>query len=434
MIRNKSSLLENRLTLYERLFVAMVSLVPLALFNIKFGLGWSADRLLLMLLLVFFPFYYKYRCSSLGVAGYAVALLLFFLMFGSILTADFGISLKFLPSLVQSYILFGLTAFVIKNNPRAFKIVKPILYSWVAILVVFSCYMIFFYYILGLKYVPFPFGGEYSDEEHRMAMMRSQRLFLPFASAPFLGAVSGFIALWSLTIFIRTKQWLILGVGFIMLLITILTMSRGPVLSLIVSFSFFMVAGFFLRVIKRIKPLLVFILLATAVALIIMFIQEMQVENIGRASLDRLSIDIDEIGQSRHLDIRLNALGSFVNGSFVQILFGQGLGSYGVRGIGAYTFSSYLTILVETGVFEALVFLFVVSYPLFKCWKGMFSAYNSVRFMSLHFFVLALYISLTHLFYELKTLQSLWLQLAFVFGMSQSGISFKMLLGRRLGV
>jgi len=434
MTRNKSSLLENRLTLYERLFVAMVSLVPLELYNIKFGLSWSADRMLLMLLLVFFPFYYKYRCSSLGVAGYAVVLLLFFLMLGSILTADFGISLKFLPSLVQSYILFGLTAFVIKNNPRAFEIVKPILYSWVVILVVFSCYMIFFYHILGLTYVPFPFGGEYSDEAHRMAMMRSQRLFLPFASAPFLGAVSGFIALWGLTIFIRTKRWLILGAGFIMLLIAILAMSRGPMLALIVSFSFFMVAGFFLRVIKHIKPLLVFVIVLAATALVIMFIQEMQIENIGKMSINRLSIDVDEIGQSRHMDIRLNALDVFVNGSFPQIMLGQGLGSYAMQGLGAYSFTSYLTILVETGVFETLVFLFVFSYPLVKCWKGMFSAYNSVRFISLHFFVLAFYIFLTHLFYELKTLRPLWLQLAFVFGMSQSGIRFKMLLGRKLGI
>ena len=62
----------------------------------------------------------------------------------------------------------------------------------------------------------------------------------------------------------------------------------------------------------------------------------------------------------------------------------------------------------------------IIGLPLLLCSKNLLSRNKQKRFWFLSIFSMAFFIALVHLFYELKTLQGLWLQLSFVFGLSQS--------------
>jgi len=409
-----------KLMRYERLFVLMAVLIPLASYNVHFILGWSVDRALLGLLILFFPFYFAKRKISWGVAP--VLTFLGILAFAlSLMTG--GVTkgvVKFLPSLIQSYIIFGIGVFVFKNNPRSMKMINFIFVSWAIIFIIFSAYELFFYYIIGTTYVPSPFAGEYQDLAHIMAMMRSRRLFLPLGSAPHLGAMAGFIALWALIIFIKTRQWFTLSLGILMLDIAVLSLSRGPILSFVVASSFLLATGIFLKVLKFNRQLCGVALTFLVIIVSINFYQGLQLKTSGKADINRLAIDSEEILEGRHLSLRLHALEMFSKGDLLQMMFGQGLGAFRESGVGAYSFASYLTLLVETGFFGALIFTMIIGLPLLMCSKKLLSRNKQTRFWFLSIFSMALFIGLVHLFYELKTLPGLWLQMAFVFGLSQS--------------
>lgn len=412
-----------KLMRYERLFVLMAALIPLASYNVHFILGWSVDRALFGLLILFFPFYFAKRKILWGVAPVLTFLgilaLALSLMTGGVTK---GV-VKFLPSLIQSYIIFGIGVFVFKNNPRSMKMISFIFVSWAIIFILFSAYTLFFYYVIGITYVPSPFAREYQDLAHRMAMMHSRRLFLPLASAPHLGAMAGFIALWALIVFIKTRRWFILSLGILMLGIAILSLSRGPILSFVVAFSFLLATGIFLRVLKFNRQLCGVALTFLVIIVSITFYQGLQFETFGKADINRLEINsekIEEILEGRHLSLRLHALEMYLGGDLSQLMFGQGLGAFSESGVGAYSFASYLTLLVETGFFGALIFTMIIGLPLLMCSKKLLPRNKQTRFWFLSIFSMALFIALVHLFYELKTLPGLWLQLSFVFALSQS--------------
>lgn len=407
---------------YEKLFVLMASLMPLAVFNFKVGLGWTADRALLILLMLLFPYYLYKRRMGLGVSFALVFIGVFVLLSGLFLMGEPRKSMTFVPSLIQAYAVFGIGSAVFKNNLNAIRMAKIIFISWGIILLIFSVYMLYFYYVIGTNYVPFPFGGEYSDPRHRMKMMHGRRLFLPFASAPFIGVVAGFMSLWGFIFYVKLRQIWLVVFAILMLAITILALSRGPVLSFCLAFLFFFILGLYNNVIKPNKQLLGMIVMFVIVVSGIVFYQQLQMDTIGKASINRLAIDVGELSESKHMELRLNALELFSNGNFAQLFFGQGLGAYGEAGFGAYSFSSYLTLLAEAGIIGLLVFIATVCIPLF--WFRRFSSRDkNARFWALSIFSLALFIAFTHLFYELKTLQCLWLQTSFVFGLSQSRVS-----------
>ena len=404
---------------YERLFVLMASFMPLDGYNIQFGLGWTVDRVLLIVLILFFPLYFSKRRISWGIAPLIVCFGIISLVL-SVMTG--GITkgvVRYLPSLLQSYVVLGVGAYVFKDNPRAFKIINYIFISWAIILLVFTAYMFFFYYVLNITFVPSPFGGEYTGLEHKLGMMKSRRFFLPFASSPHLGAIAGFIGLWAMIIFLKTRRWLMLVLGIIMLNILVLSLSRGPVLSFILVFFLFVGMGCALKVVKINKQLfgiaLAFVIIISAIG----SYHGLQTETVGKASVDRLAIANEDMSQSRHLEMRLHALELFEHGTLFQLFCGQGLGAFEASGVGAYSFASYLTFLVETGILGAFVFVTIVGWPLLLCgWKALFSSGNK-RFWFLFIFTMALYIALVHLFYEQKTLPCLWLSTSFVFGLSQ---------------
>ena len=301
------------------------------------------------------------------------------------------------------------------------KIINLIFCFWAIIFLLFSVYTLFFYYVVGVKYVPYPFGGEYPNLEHSLTVMRSGRLFLPVGSPPFLGAATGFIALWGLIVFIKTERWLMLSLGILMLGITIMTLSRGPVLAFVLSFFFLFGSGILLKIIKVNKSILGITFGIIIVGIGILYYINISSDMYGNSGIDRLAISTDELSHSRHLELRLHALNMYSEGNILQLIYGQGLGSFLASGYGDYSFASYLTLLVETGFAGFFIFTMTVSFPLIICFKRLFSRNTpQLRFLFLSFSTMALYIILAHLFYEQKTFQCLWVQASFVFGMSQS--------------
>ena len=421
-VRIQSSIILYKLMNYERLFILMASLMPLALYNVDLGVGWSADRVLLLFLILLFPLYYIKRKSSCVVAFVLVSIGIMGMLLSMLGGNGTEGIIRYLPSLLQSYAIFFIGAFVFKDNPRSMKILNLIITYWAVIFLLFSVYMLFHYYAVNSKYVPFPsfFGGEYSDLEHRLRMMRSQRLFLPFPSAPFLGAIAGFISLWGFIVFLKTKRRLMLVLGILMLCVTVLTLSRGPVLSFAVAFIFLLGAGSSLKVVKVNKQLLGVIIMFVILYISINFYQGLQLEMTGKSSINRLAIDTEQLGESRHLFLRLHALELYSQGEPFQLFFGQGLGAFEKSGVGAYSFSSYLTLLVEVGFVGAFILSTIIALPLLRSGMNLFSNKKQTRLLFLSIFSMTLFIALAHLFYEFKTLQPLWLLTSFVFGLSQS--------------
>ena len=414
------------LTMYEWVFVLMSALIPLHAYNFQvMGLRISADRSLLGLLILFFPFYSKRRGEPWGTASTLLATLGVISLFLSTVTGggmDEG-ALNAIPGLLQSLVIFGIGAYVFKNNSRSLKIIAYIFSAWAVIFAVFSGYTLYYYYVLRTNIVPFPFLGYISDFDlHKFQMMMGQRLFMPLASAPHLGAITGAMALWGLTIYLISRRWLFLLGSALMLCICFLTLSRGPILAFLISLVVLFGLGNFLRIVRVDRRILMAGFALLSIGVVYYYYRTLQLEATGRITADRLMIDFEGLKYGRHLALRLYAINMFAQGDLMQMLMGQGLGAIIDTGIGAYSFVSYFTLLVETGIFGSLIFSLIYFVPLAKCWHAS-KALRDRRQWYFFIFSLGFYLAIEHLFYELKGIRGIWLQAAYVFGSSVSRVS-----------
>ena len=228
------------LPVYEWLFVAMSCVIPLSIYSVRvMGLGLSLDRLLLVFLLLGLPSYLSQRGASLRWPQY-----LALLGVGSVFLSIFSgagldsYAIRFVPSMLQGYVLLAVGSIVFANNFRANRILILIFSVWAVIFAVFSLHMCYYYYVRGELAVPFPFIGFVSDMNiHMFNMMRDRRLFMPLSSAPH--CVLGFVVDRNLNC--RRVPAITSDPSVV---ICVLTFSRGPLLAVFLSGFTFLLGQF----------------------------------------------------------------------------------------------------------------------------------------------------------------------------------------------
>lgn len=373
---------------------------PLAMYSVSLGVSISLDRLLLIISLIFLPFtgwVFKHTKYALIPAGILLLTVIANLLFTLVLNT----SVIFSYFLALLYFVLALVVF----NQGSFDIVKRAFTVWSVLFLFFSFWALYNQIVLGnLIYDP-PFGGSYADAAHKRTMMGNGRLFLPYASAPFLSFVTGFIVLWCYV----NKDKLVSKRSFYFLvatccIVTLLTQSRGPIYSLILCLFLYF---FYQSVIIKLSGK--FLLKAAVVFGVLLVLAAINFDSIVNS---RMFPDIGEIAQSRHAKLRLEALDIYGDFQFFNLVLGGGLGVIHILGTSPYSFMSYLTVLVELGVIGFVSYSVIMFLPIiFVCFRKKVFEYE---YKAISVVVLNLFLCLCHLFYEYKTLVPLWIILGYL--------------------
>lgn len=410
------------LPVYEWLFVAMSCVIPLSIYSVRvMGLGLSLDRLLLVFLLLGLPSYLSQRGASLRWPQY-----LALLGVGSVFLSIFSgagldsYAIRFVPSMLQGYVLLAVGSIVFANNFRANRILILIFSVWAVIFAVFSLHMCYYYYVRGELAVPFPFIGFVSDMNiHMFNMMRDRRLFMPLSSAPHLGAVTGFLVLWLTMAYLNCRRVPLLLLAIPLFVICVLTFSRGPLLAVFLSGFTFLFLGQFTGAVKIDFRMVLLLFFAVLLFGLYGYFKKVQLDVFGSIKSDRLMINFEEILHGRHLMLRLSAFSLFADGNPLQMITGQGFGAFSKYGVGEYSFASYLTLLVEVGLFGATVFCLVYLIPILVFFRKL-TRHRSFRNWALLLLASSIALAIMHFFYELKTLTPLWLLTSYISGLAVS--------------
>lgn len=410
----------NKLSKYEWLYVTMVGALPLQMYRAQFFISLSLDRILLIVtaLLYISKLFTVVRWKlphSIAACGFLSLAISTYT--GRGLDAY---ALEFILSLFQGYTIYMISYSVIYNNRNSKKICFMIFSIWATIVITFSLYTLYYYYVKKVTNIPVPFLGYTGDYDlHKFQEMRGRRLFLPYAASPLLGGVTGFTSIFFLCSYLYTLRLKPLLMFMVLVGITILTLSRGAVLTLILSCAFLFVFGAYIKAVIIDRRIFGIILTAVIVFVGINAYHGIQENAGGLVSIDRLTIDVDKIQNGRHLQLRMYAFTLFAQGNIVQMLGGQGLGTFLKSNIGAYSFSSYLTLMVEVGIFGLFTFSLAVFNPIFHSWKH---CYNGSVCKEIYFYTMsmALFIICIHLFYEQKSNQELWVALGIVTGLAST--------------
>lgn len=378
-----------------------ITLSPLALYSISIGVSLSLDRLFLFISLATLPFV-KHDLKS-----FKFVFILFFLILLSIFVNILTVN-DLNPPLLSSYLLafFYFIVSMLYFYSNSFSKVKIIFTFWMVFYLFFALWALYNQEVLGkLAYNP-PFGVSYEDALHKRTMMGNKRLFLPYASAPFLSMITSFIVLWYLVInknilkFNKAHVFIIIAA----IAIVLMTKSRGPFYSLCLCLLLYYAKNIGLI---RVNLKLLYKVVITALILFLVVLY-----NFESVSSSRLIPDLGVLAQSRHASLRLESLYIFSKFDFFNLLFGGGMGVIKELGSSPYSFMSYLTVLVELGVFGFIVYTFIMIAPsmllLFR------EKWGSYLYSPMQILVLNLFIFLCHFFYEYKTLVPLWIVLGYL--------------------
>jgi len=405
----------NRVKLtFTSIFIFSLSVTPLAAYSLVASI--SLDRLLLCFALLLFPLHILNTKKNICAITICFSLLLVSLIASLLFGVSSGSELA--PMFFLCYVYFFVCFAFSKNNVFILHQISFVLKCWLLILLMFGAYVFYQQYILGNLYYTDPLGMEYSDPQHRRLMMGNKRFFLPYASAPFLGFVAGFIFLWFFCVnsLRGSNKFFICFLAFLVLL---LSMSRGPLYALIGSALFVYLARFLVANIKAtytIMAKIIFCLfMGVCFLLYILLVEPVGLEYAVTDS--RLMPTFESIVESRHMVLRLDAIGMFLEASLVNKLFGSGLGFYSLNGEAPYSFMSYLTILVEMGIFGLVAFILPLLLSMALSLGMLFSPCRNARMKGVLIFSLILYVATCHMFYEYKTFVPIWIVTGLILGL-----------------
>ncbi|MEM0965505.1 MAG: hypothetical protein AAGJ81_05090 [Verrucomicrobiota bacterium] len=115
----------------------------------------------------------------------------------------------------------------------------------------------------------------------------------------------------------------------------------------------------------------------------------------------------------------MQAVSIFGNASFIEKIFGVGVGQFVTHASGPYAFSLYLTALAEQGVMGLVLTVSLFTGPVFvSFWKMINKRTRSTTYLLV--FSIAVVLSLSNLFYELKNAFPLWITLGWLYAMVNS--------------
>jgi hypothetical protein len=269
-------------------------------------------------------------------------------------------------------------------------------------------YGFWFVYVQDKIVFNYPLSGFLPDlahDDHKVGMLRNSRLFFPFSSAPRLGFVAGMLLIYFFY-FAQTKKqkWLMVGGSIFIVLVTI---SRGPVLSLVVSFALAYLIKNFYR--GKMHYLLLFGIVALLLGLGFTLVSVSEGSTFARL----FSIGSDDASIQGHLGIRFKVLDMIFSNNLHHFFFGYGLGQIEHQLSISSAHSSYFTQLFEQGVFGVIAFATMYIILITKAWKYYrLNPANEVFGL----FVIAIYLGIVHLAYDALSMVILWAYNGLVWG------------------
>jgi len=277
-----------------------------------------------------------------------------------------------------------------------------IMIFWVIISTVFCAWAFYNQFFLGELIYPTFLELSGTAEQRFKTQMAHLRFFLPFSSAPALGFMCfGLIVVLILDfgrkpILNNIVFFLLLAVLFV---IALGTQSRSSAYAFFVAMIFLYVSNFSSTLgqfsPKFIKYLLTFIL-TSVLGLASFYVFD--------PDIGRLTLDFETIKESRHSSIRLRTLEIIFSSSYSNFFWGHGVGTLIDWGIAPYSFTSYLTVFYELGLFGLITYLACIFLPVIAL--VMRKPLNGREYMyrPRHVLTLYLYIFCTNIFYEVKLL------------------------------
>lgn len=369
--------------------LAAIIFLPFARYSIDFGISISIDRVFLVsaYLFLFAGFIFSGKFKKLYLILLFLLAYIFLISFFheiSSLTSTFSYSLA---------IIYFFVVFIAFSEHDSKEDIEKVIKIWVIVLFLFAFYTLINQYVLGNWLYEDPFGYPFSDYLHKRNMMIAYRAFMPFASAPFLGYAAGLTLIWFLCKPTKSSADLIFMIMGIVVLMS--TQSRGPLLSFLLCISFLGLVNIGRRFNSTSLFVSLFIILSASVLLFFV--------NIDISDL-RVISSSENLAESRHLQIRSEAVNMISEGNFYNLVFGHGTGYYQSYGSSPYSFSSVLTIFVDFGIIGVLLFCLYCLYPLIIMQSKLIKDKNHRNLI----IVSTIYIFFCHLFYELKSLPIGW--------------------------
>ena len=315
-------------------------------------------------------------------------------------------------------VLLGAFVYVMAvNRPTLLRGMGYIIGGWLAICLFFAVISAFYYYILDR----IPFESTMSEDQLKSA--RGGRMMLPAVKPPHLSVEMTLLFIWSLFFYISKKRISQLLFSVLTVSICLLTFSRSGFVTLIFTFTTVIFIGSSLRLI-RVNLVFISSLIALGlIALIYPFASEFFFYELNISGLERIKrLDIETLQYGRHFDLRLQALEIFANASFLEQLYGIGVGQFRTEGYGPYAFSLYLTALAEQGLFGFTLTIALFSTPVVLSLLRLFNpSTRSIPFLIV--FAMSLALALSNLFYELKNAFPIWITLGWTYAMLKSNPS-----------
>jgi hypothetical protein len=390
----------------KNLFLFFYAIIPLSAYQFFIGgIGVSLDRVLFPLVLVSGLLMKFDKIQGLV----PVVLLLFLSSFLSILFSNEYNWLGFYnfgPSWFQSLFVFAISVIVAAKFGDLW--ISRILSLHLLCLFFFACYGFWYRYILDEVNVVYPLSSFLPDlieNKHKWTQLYHKRLFFPFSSAPRLGFVAGFLAIFFNFFYERRIRLLWVGAS---LFVVIVTISRGPIVSLL--FAIFVAA-----MLKNLYKGRLFSLFSIMLLILGLFEFYSLTDLSEYSKFGRLfTLGADDESTQGHIGIRLRVLDLVFNSSFVNLIFGFGLGQIEAHLDVSSAHSSYFTQLYEQGLLGALSLILV--YILIIRNAGLLYILQPSR-RTFGLFVLALYLMLVHFTYDAISMVILWGYNGFVWGL-----------------
>lgn len=388
----------------RKLMLLFFCLIPLAVYHIPIGpINLSIDRLLLILVLLIIP---SIELPSVK-NGFLVV---FILVLTSVLSMAFASNYKlegliyFGPSWFQSIMVFYISLLIgAKYGPSFTDKVFRIHFYMLLLLTLYGFWFVYIQSDMSFKYPLSSFLPEFEADRHKFTMLRNHRLFFPFSSAPRLGFVGGVLMIY-FWFFHKSKKekWIM---SLLSLFIVLVTISRGPIFSLILSF------GLTFIIVNSIRTRF-FNIIMSFVFLVMVALMLIQFDLSDDSMFARLfSVGSDDASLQGHYNVRVRVLSMIFGDDWTRLFFGYGLGQIDDILNVTSAHSSYFTQLFEQGLVG--VFAFALMYLII--------IRKAVRYYLLErgkvatgLLVLALYLGVIHLAYDAISMVVLWAYNGFV--------------------
>jgi len=401
-----------------------LGLVPVSAYLAIPGLGFfNLDRLLFFILILFVAF----NLNKIAIKGavrfsIGIAYALMVLVLISFLANEKSHITTFLAyKIFLTYFVFSLLVFCYQLNISNHEFGRDLFYSiiiiWSIAAILFSGWALYNQLVLGQIIYPSFLELTESSEVRYRTMMSNFRLFLPFPTAPSLGFMClGIVLILIIDLYKKTPISIKLKVFLIsiLLIIALATQSRSPLyaflLSIVVLFSGNVIFS------SRNKKSRTILVVASMAFLVPVSLLSFYYLDFG---LGRLDLDIAKIMESRHLSIRLDSIQIIMTSDVKSLIFGQGVGTLLNYGIAPYTFTSYLTVLYEVGIFGAIFYCLIIFSPILALLlrlkkRARLYCYSLSEVSSIFVFIFV-----SNLFYEFKLLPVSAILIAYSIYMAQ---------------